>query len=148
MIIVEFEDDITVDQAKLKVKDKVDLSKADTDWPTMDNGSKVEPNVFTINIAEEVPILNINLKGNYTAQQLKKYGEYLEDEIEKLPEITDVEIKGAREREVKVDVDVHKMNSVEIAFGDIESAIAYENLTISGGDILTDSSRRNIRVIG
>src|SRR5690606_4632729 len=76
------------------------------------------------------------------------YAEYLEDEIEKLSEITDVEIKGAREREVKVDVDVHKMNSLELAFGDIESAIAYENLTISGGDILTDSSRRNVRVIG
>ncbi len=62
MIIIEFEDDITVEEAKAKVKHKVDLSKADTDWPTMDNGSKVEPSVFTINIAEEVPILNICLK--------------------------------------------------------------------------------------
>ena len=82
LIVAEFDDDITVDQAKILIKDKVDVSKADTDWPTLDNGSKVEPNVFSINIAEEVPILNINLKGNYTAQQLKKYGEYLEDEIE------------------------------------------------------------------
>jgi hypothetical protein len=48
--------------------------KADTDWPNLDNGGKVEPSVFELNISEEVPILNINLQGNYTTQQLKDYG--------------------------------------------------------------------------
>src|SRR6478609_856604 len=64
MIIVEFNEKIPNDQAKAKVKDKVDLSKADTNWPNMDNGTKVEPNVFDLNISEEMPILNISLKGN------------------------------------------------------------------------------------
>jgi len=71
MIIVEFDDKVTIEQAKQRIKDKVDNCKADTNWPNMDNGSKVEPNVFELNISEEVPILNINLKGNYTTQQLK-----------------------------------------------------------------------------
>ena len=72
MIIAEFDDKVSVEQAKVKIKDKVDNAKASTDWPNLDNGSKVEPNVFELNISEEVPILNINLKGNYTTQQLKK----------------------------------------------------------------------------
>ena len=53
----------TIEDAKTKIKDKVDVIKADTDWPNLDNGSKVEPSVFELNISEEVPILNINLKG-------------------------------------------------------------------------------------
>src|SRR5215216_6455295 len=41
MIIVEFNDKITTQEAKIRVKDKVDIVKADTDWPNLDNGSKV-----------------------------------------------------------------------------------------------------------
>ena len=33
MILVEFDEKITVDAAKQKVKDKVDLAKSETDWP-------------------------------------------------------------------------------------------------------------------
>lgn len=84
MIVVEFDEKVKNEEAKARVKDKVDLSKADSDWPNLDNGSKVEPSVFDLNISEEVPILNINLQGNYTAQQLKKYGESVPSSLEAL----------------------------------------------------------------
>ena len=64
MILVEFDEDVTVDAAKQKVKDKVDLVKSETNWPTLPGGAKVEPNVFDLKIAEEQPILNINLSGD------------------------------------------------------------------------------------
>ncbi len=148
MIVAEFDDDITVEQAKILIKDKVDVSKADTDWPTLDNGSKVEPNVFSINIAEEVPILNINLKGDYTAQQLKKYGEYLEDEIEDISEVKAVDILGVDDKEVEIAVDVYKMNAAQVSFDDIASAVKYENMTLSGGNLISQGARNNIRIIG
>ena len=37
---------------------------------------------------------------------------------------------------------------MNLNFGNVESAIAYENMTISGGDILTDNYRRTVRVLG
>ena len=37
---------------------------------------------------------------------------------------------------------------MEISFQDIEAAIANENMTISGGDVIVDGIRRNIRVVG
>ena len=43
MIVVEFDEDITVENAKQKVKDEVDAEKAGEDWPVF-NGAKVEPN--------------------------------------------------------------------------------------------------------
>src|SRR6056297_2032849 len=57
LVIVEFEEDVEIESAKTKVKDKVDMVKAETTWPTLDNGAKVEPNVFDLNISEEQPIL-------------------------------------------------------------------------------------------
>jgi multidrug efflux pump subunit AcrB len=111
MIIVEFSDNVTIEDAKTKIKDKVDVKKADSDWPNLDNGSKVEPNVFELNISEEVPILNINLKGNYTTQQLKKYGELLQDDIEEIAEVKKVDILGVDDKEVEIAVDIFKMGA-------------------------------------
>ena len=148
MIIAEFSDKVSIEEAKLKVKDKVDIVKADTDWPNLDNGSKVEPSVFELNISEEVPILNIHLKGNYTTQQLKKYGERLQDDIEEIPEVKKVEILGVDDKEVEIAVDIFKMSAAQVSFDDIQNAVKYENMTLSGGNLISQGSRNNIRIVG
>ncbi len=148
MIIVEFGDKVTIEDAKTKVKDKVDIVKADTDWPNLDNGSKVEPNAFELNISEEVPILNINLQGNYTTQQLKKYGEQLQDDIEEISEVKKVDILGVDDKEVEIAVDIFKMTAAQVSFDEIQNAVKYENMTLSGGNLISQGSRNNIRIVG
>lgn len=148
MIVVEFADKVTIDQAKTKIKDKVDIAKADTDWPNLDNGSKVEPSVFELNISEEVPILNINLQGNYTTQQLKKYGELLQDDIEEIPQVKKVDILGVDDKEVEIAVDIFKMTAAQVTFDEIQNAVKYENMTLSGGNLISQGSRNNIRIVG
>jgi multidrug efflux pump subunit AcrB len=148
MIIAEFSDKVSIEEAKTKIKDKVDIVKADTDWPNLDNGSKVEPSVFELNISEEVPILNINLKGNYTTQQLKKYGEKLQDDIEEIPEVKKVDILGVDDKEVEIAVDIFKMTAAQVSFDDIQNAVKYENMTLSGGNLISQGSRNNIRIVG
>ena len=148
MIVVEFDQKVTIEEAKIRIKDKADATKADTDWPNLDNGSKVEPNIFNINISEEVPILNINLKGNYTTQQLKKFGEYLQDEIENVPEVKKVDILGVDDKEVEIAIDVFKMGAAKVSFDDIQNAVKYENMTLSGGNLVSQGSRNNIRIVG
>jgi multidrug efflux pump subunit AcrB len=148
MIIAEFSDDVSIEEAKTRIKDKVDNAKADTDWPSMDNGSKVEPNVFELNISEEVPILNINLQGNYTTQQLKKYGELLQDDIEEIAEVKKVDILGVDDKEVEIAVDIFKMTAAQVTFDEIQMAVKNENMTLSGGNLVSQGSRNNIRIIG
>ena len=148
LVIVEFEEDVQVDIARQKVKDKVDLVKAETTWPTLDNGAKVEPNVFDLNLTEEMPILNINLTGDYTVQQLKEYAEYLQEQIELLPQIKEAGIRGAEDMEVEIAVDVYKMTASKVSFDDIVNAVNAENRTISGGNIITGGAQKNIRIIG
>ncbi len=148
IIIVEFEENVEIPVAKQSVKDKVDQVKAETTWPTLTNGAKVEPNVFDLNFSEEMPILNINLTGDYPVQQLKEYGEYLQDKIELLPQIKEATIRGAEEKEVEVAVDIYKMTASQVSFDNIINAVKGENNTISGGNIITNGVQKNIRITG
>jgi multidrug efflux pump len=147
IITVEFDEDISVEAAKQKVKDEVDSEKASEDWPTF-NGAKVEPNVFDLNISEEIAIMNINLTGDYPVEKLKAYGEYLEDLIEDLPQIKKVDIRGAQEKEVEIAVDVYKMMASKVSFNDILQAIGNGNMTLSAGNLVNSGQRRTIRIIG
>lgn len=147
MIIVEFDEHITVEQAKQKVKDEIDTKTAGEDWP-MSNGAKVKPDVFELSLSEEMPILNINISGDYPVEKLKEYGEYLQDEIEDLMEIKQVDIRGAQEKEVEVAVDIYKMMAAEVTFSDIIGAINNGNVTMSAGNLKTSGQRRTIRILG
>jgi multidrug efflux pump subunit AcrB len=143
-ILVEFNFDVSPTEALRKVKDAVDKATSDKDFP---KDLPMDPNIFELNFSE-FPIMNINLSGDFSVEQLKRYAEFLEDEIENLSEISKVEIRGVEEKEVKIEVDMHKMEAMQISFQDIENAVASENLTISGGEILTENQRRTVRVSG
>ncbi|MFT7628197.1 MAG: multidrug efflux pump [Ulvibacter sp.] len=147
MIVIEFDENITVDQAKQKVKDEVDSESSGEDWPTFNN-AKVEPNIFDLSMSEEVPILNINISGDYPVQRLKEFGEYLEDQIEDLSEIKQVDIRGAQEREVEIAVDIYKMMAAKVSFDDILGAVRNGNMTMSAGNLISSGQRRTVRIIG
>lgn len=142
VIIAEFESDVEIENAVDLVKDAVDLAKSE-----LPSDLKEDPLVEDINFAE-LPIMTVNLSGDFSNDELRDFAEYLEDEFEDLDQISEVNIKGALEREVKIDVDVVKMSAMQLSFGDIENAVASENLTMSGGEIIKNDFRRAIRVIG
>lgn len=141
-VLVEFNTDVDVNIAKQKVKDAVDQAKNDlpTDLPD-------DPQVIEVDVSQ-VPIMGINLSGDYELSKLKKYADDMQDEIESMKEIRRVDIVGAPEREIQVNVDKYKMEAANITFGDIERAIQSQNLTISGGTIKMDGVKRNITVTG
>jgi multidrug efflux pump subunit AcrB len=147
MIIVEFEEGLTVEEAKQKVKDEVDSETASEDWPTF-NGAKVDPNIFDLSMSEEIPILNINISGDYPVEKLKEFGEYLQDEIEDLEEIKKVDIRGAEEKEVEIAVDIYKMMAAQVSFQQIKDAINNGNMTMSAGNLVASGQRRTIRIVG
>ncbi len=147
VIEVEFDENITIDDAKQKTKDLVDGVTAGPDWPVFNN-AKVEPNVFELDFSELQPILNISLIGDYPIEQLKVYAERLENRIEQLAQIKEVNIRGIQTFEVEVAVDIYKMTAAKVSFNDILGAISRENSTLSGGNIVMGGQRRNIRLTG
>ncbi|MFW5751797.1 MAG: efflux RND transporter permease subunit [bacterium] len=145
MIFVEFNTDINLDAALQDVKDAVDRAKSEL--PDDLSSLGIEPLVMDIDFSE-FPIININLSGDYSIEELRGYAEYLEDKIESVSEISKAEIKGVNEREVKINVDHHKMAAMELTFDDIELAVSQENISMSGGEILLGETRRSVRTIG
>lgn len=147
IIKLEFDEEIEIELAKQKVRDLIDSVISGEDWPTFNN-VKVDPDILSMSIAEEMPILNINLIGDYPTETLKNYAEILEKRIEKLDEIKEVDILGAQDEEVEVAVDIQKMTIAQVSFDDVISSIAYGNRTIAAGNIISDGQRRTLRVIG
>ncbi len=143
MIAVEFITSVKTADAKDKVKDAVD--KAKRDLPQDQNFR--DPIVSDINLSD-IPIMYINLYGNYPLDKIKKYADDLQDDIESLKEITRVDIVGALDREIQINVDMFRMQAAGITFNDIINAIKYENLTISGGNIDMQGMSRSVRVVG
>ena len=141
-IIAEFQPDIDIEDALQKVKDAVDKAK-----PELPNDLPADPNVFELNLSE-FPIMNINLSGNYSVEELEDFAELIQDEIEKISGISKVDITGVEEKEVKIMVNPYEMEARDVNFDDIENAVSAENVTLSGGNILDDGLRRSIRVVG
>ncbi len=141
-ISVEFNTDVDVKYAKDQVKDAVD--KARTDLPT---DLPADPNVMEVNFAD-FPIMYVNIAGDIEMEKLKKYSEDLQDKIEGLKEITRVDIVGALDKEIQVDIDLYKMQVARLTFSDIQRALQSENMTISGGGVTVGDMKRNIRVVG
>ncbi|MGI8892740.1 MAG: efflux RND transporter permease subunit, partial [Bacteroidia bacterium] len=141
-VIVEFNTDVDPAIAKQKVKDAVDKAR-----PELPSDLPNEPTVMEVDFSE-MPIMLINLSGDYHLDQLKEYAEDLKDEIEQMKEITRVDIVGALEREIQVNVDMYKMDAATVTMGDIENAIGYENMTVSGGNIDMGNMKRSVRVQG
>ncbi len=142
VITAEFESDEDIDEVVRKVKDAVDKAKSE-----LPSDLDQEPTVLDVNLSE-LPIMTVNVSGDYTNDELRNFAEFLQDKIEALDEISEAQIKGALEREVQVDVDLLKMESMEVSFTDIQEAISKENITMSAGELVKNDFRRAIRVIG
>lgn len=141
-ITAKFDFKMNVDKALQKVKDAVDKARTKSDFPEL----PVEPNIFEVD-PSQMPIMNINLRGN-NAALLKEVAEELEDEIEDLTEISEVDIRGVQEQEMRIEVDPIKAQSVNVTLSDIQGAVGSENQTIPGGEILMDGVRKTIRIEG
>ncbi|NOU18746.1 MAG: efflux RND transporter permease subunit [Bacteroidales bacterium] len=142
-IIVEFNTNVEVKDAKQKVKDAVD--KTSNDLPK-DQTFK-EPTVTDIDLSE-IPIMYINLSGDIPLDRLKKYADDMQEKFEGLKEITRVDIIGALDREIQINMDMYKMRAANLTFYDVQSAVAANNVTVSGGNIDLQGMSRSIRVVG
>ncbi len=144
-IHVKFDFSVTPEEALRKVKDKVDIAMSDPDFP---DDLPADPNVFDLNFSEIMPVMNVNISGNFSLDRLNAYAEYLEEKIEDIPQINAVDIRGVNDKEVKVELDLLRMAATQVSFKKVADAIKFENMTISGGDIEVDGRKRSIRVIG
>lgn len=136
VVIAEFNTDVEVDKAKRDVKDAVD--KARTDLP---QNLPNEPEVKDIDVSE-FPILYVNISGAYALDLLKKHADDIQDNIEELKEVKRVDMVGALEREIQINMDMFRMQAAGLTFDDIERTVAMENISATAGEISQNNQKR------
>jgi len=119
VVVVEFNTDVEISDAKQKVKDAVD--KAKSDLPANNTNLK-DPQIIEVDVSQ-IPIMNVNISGDYDLDKLKKYSEDIQDRIESMKEITRVDLIGALDREFQINVDKYKMENASVTFRDIQNAV-------------------------
>lgn len=141
-VIVEFQSDVKIDVAKQAVKDAVDRARKDLpqDLPN-------EPQIIDINFAD-LPVMYVNISGNYDLAKLKKFADDAKEKLEGMKEVKQVDMIGALEREIQVNVDMLKMQSAGLTMYDIYNAVQNENRTIPGGSVKMEGERRSLSVTG
>lgn len=141
-IIVEFNTDLDVGECKQKVKDGVDKAKRDLPTDLLE-----DPTITEFDVSE-IPIMSVNVAGDFSLDKLKDYADKIKDRIEEMREITRVDMVGALEKEVQVDVDKYRLAAANLTFRDIENALAFENMTISAGNVDIGGMTRSVSIRG
>ena len=140
-IMIEFYPDVDIEDALRWVKDKVDIAKAEL---PIDEQRK-EPTVSEINIAE-FPIIMINISGQVSPVVLKGIAEKLEDQIKAVPGVLAVDVLGALEREIRIEMDPDRVAAYGLTAEEIISLVPTENVNVSAGGLETPGTKFNIRV--
>jgi len=140
-IVVEFEPDVSIDEAFSKVRDKVDVAKADLP------SDVEEPLVSEIDF-DDFPILVVNLSAPYPLTRLKRVAEDLEDELEAIPSVLEVDVIGGLDREVQINVDLAKLTSYNLTYQDLVNAVFNENTNLPGGSVDVDEMNYLVRIDG
>ena len=140
-VVAEFETTVNIEEALQQMREKVDLAK-----PELPEDAE-EPGIVEFSFSE-MPIMQVNLAGDFGLVYLKEIAEDLKDELESVPEILRVDIRGGLEREVKVDVHLSRLQFYNLALQDVIDVIAAENVNIPGGSIDVGDQRFLVRVDG
>ena len=137
-VTAEFETTVNIEEALQQIREKVDLAK-----PELPEDAE-EPAILEFTFSE-LPIMQVNLAGDFDLVYLKEIAEDLQDELESVPEILRVDVRGGLEREVKVDVHLSRLQFYNLALQDVIDAIAAENVNIPGGSIDVGNQRFLVR---
>ena len=140
-IVAEFEATVDLEGALQSVREKVDLAKAELPVEAED------PAIIEFNFSE-MPIMQVNLSGQYGLVRLKELGEDIQDRVEQIPGVLRVDVRGGLEREVKVDVHLDRIQFYGLEIQDVIDAIRDENINIPGGSIDVGALQYLVRVAG
>ncbi len=140
VVIVEFNTDVKIDKAKQDVKDGVDKAKQD-----LPKNLPYQPEVKDIDLSE-LPIMSVNISGNYDLKRLKRYADKVKDNVEALKEIKRVDRVGALDREIQINVDMYKMQAAGLTFDDIDRAVSAENISTTAGEVSMNDQKRVLSI--
>ncbi len=138
-VSAELIEDYEVDRALAEIKNAVDgisTFPAETEKPVINHFSTRRN------------VLQLAISGSASERALRIWGERIRDEIAALPGVTQVELTGARDYEVSVEVPEEALRRHGLTFDQVVSAIRRSSLDLPGGSIRTQGGEILLRAKG
>ena len=140
-IFLEFNVNADKDQALQDIRAKLDGVNnelpADADDPSVTELS------FT-----DLPVLSVALYGDVPERVMIRHANELRDALEAIPDVQSVEISGAREEVLEVQIDQLRLEAYGLTAGQIFDALARNNTMVAGGTLDNGQGSFNVEIPG
>lgn len=142
IVTVEFVLERKIDLAVQDVREKIAAVRSklptDIEEPVIE---KVDP--------DATPVLWLALSGEQSARELSTYAnEVLKEQLQRVNGVGAIRFAGQRLRQIRIWLDLEKLNSYKITAQDVIKALQRENIEIPGGRIESDSREYIIKIKG
>lgn len=106
------------------------------------------PNIIKFGM-DDLPILMLSIKSDTSSKSLYKIlNDQLITPLGRIDGVGGVNLLGARQRQINVYCDPHKLESYGITVGDVSNLIAVANRNVSAGSMNLETSKISLRAIG
>lgn len=141
-IIMKFSYGADIDKKANDIRDKIDAVRdflpAGANSPTV---TKIDPN--------SMPILKIAIKGERSAEELKKIGEdTIQAQLEQSEGVSSAAVTGGRTEIVRVDASQERLEAYGLTLQSLASALASQNIELGAGKILEGTTEYAVRTTG
>jgi multidrug efflux pump subunit AcrB len=137
--IVEVKENYDVDDVLDRVRTKVN---AISTFPV-----DAEKPVITEQMLKD-PVMLLYLSGDMSERRIKEWSEKIKDEIQQLPEVSQVEIFGARGYEIGIEISEERLREYGLTFNMVVNAIRRSSLNLAGGTVRTRGEEIRVRTMG
>ena len=138
--------------ATIEVRENYDVAKV-----LADVRSKVDAiSTFPVDAEEPViselmlkdPVMLLYLSGDMNERRLKEWAEAVKDDLQQLPQISQVGVFGTREYEIAIEVSEQRLREYGLNFDQVTAAVRRSNLNLAGGTIRTEGEEIRVRTMG
>ena len=136
---IEVKEDYDVGDVLQKVRSRVD---AISSFPV----DAEKPVITELTLKD--PVMLLYFSGDMSEQRIKEWSERIKDEIQQVPEVSQVEIFGARGYEISIEVSEKRLREYGLSFDRVVDTIRRNNLNLAGGTIRTQGEEIRVRTMG
>ena len=140
-VVVNFDIDADGPEKLSAVRDRI--SQVTNDLPS----DATDPVATQVSFSDR-PIMTFSLGGPFSEQELRGYADGLKEKIERVANVSKVEIVGSPNKEIQVIVNQNKLDQYGLSISAVTSAIASANTDIPIGSIETTGEVFTLRFGG
>ncbi len=140
-VVVEVKENYEVFDVKERIRNKVD-----TVVDQLPEEAE-EPIIEELTLRTEVCLVALSGEG-LSERKLKEWAEEVKDDLTALPGISQVQIFGARDYEIAIEISEEKLQEYGLSLGEVAALVRASNLNLSGGTVRTQGEEIRLRTMG